>query len=329
MVDIVIPVYNVEDYIRECIESIINQTYKDIHIILIDNGSVDDSYKICSEYAQKDDRIEVKRINKVPTNEAVKIGVSLCRGKYCIFVDSDDWLAPDLIEHLYINIDKYDGIKCGLTSVWPNRTELIGEECSATYDRFAIDTLIKKFFEDTGTIADTWSNSRCGKLYKTELLQRCINKCDSRLYIGEDLQLNLYYLNECNTVKVMDDYFGYYVRRRDGSITSMFFPELPIYNVDFVEDLYFMADEFGYNNKAIDGIREYLYTSSVLLSLKDIKLENLNYVNIFFNQYIRRRYYGKTKIDMKVLGIIVVYPVIIVGVYLLRKLRKVLKWKES
>ena len=104
IVSIIVPVYKVEKYIKRCLDSLINQTYKEIEIILIDDGSPDESGKICDTYAERDSRIKV--IHKI--NEGVSIarnvGISKATGKYLMFVDSDDWLENNAVEVLYQKI---------------------------------------------------------------------------------------------------------------------------------------------------------------------------------------------------------------------------------
>jgi len=100
LVSVIVPIYNVEPYLRKCIESIINQTYKNIEIILVDDGSTDDSGKICDEYALKDSRIKV--IHKVNGGlvSARKAGISIAKGEYIGAVDGDDWIEPKMYEIL-------------------------------------------------------------------------------------------------------------------------------------------------------------------------------------------------------------------------------------
>ena len=100
-ISIIIPVYNTEEYLRECLDSVIEQTLKDIEIILVDDGSTDNSGKICDEYREKDTRITVihqeNRGQGKARNEALKIS----NGEYIGFIDSDDWIDLDFYEKLY------------------------------------------------------------------------------------------------------------------------------------------------------------------------------------------------------------------------------------
>lgn len=101
LISIVIPVYKVELYLEKCIESIINQTYKNLEIIIVDDGSPDNCPKICDEYAQKDNRIKVIHKENGGLSDARNAGIDVAAGKYIAFVDSDDYVSNDYIEYMY------------------------------------------------------------------------------------------------------------------------------------------------------------------------------------------------------------------------------------
>lgn len=99
-VSIILPIYNVEEYISECLDSIVNQTYHNLEIILVDDGSPDNSGSICDEYQQKDDRIVVVHKQNAGVSAARNTGLELATGSYIAFADPDDWLEPDMIEKM-------------------------------------------------------------------------------------------------------------------------------------------------------------------------------------------------------------------------------------
>ena len=109
IVTIIIPVYNTERYLRQCLDSVINQTFKDFECICINDGSTDNSYNILKEYVQKDNRFTVINLpeNKGQGNARNK-GINIAKGKYITFIDSDDWVKENHIEQLYNNITKYN-----------------------------------------------------------------------------------------------------------------------------------------------------------------------------------------------------------------------------
>lgn len=98
MISVIVPVYKVEQYLPKCIESIINQTYRDIEILLVDDGTPDNSGKICDEYANKDKRIRVFHKKNGGVADARNFGIINAKGKYITLIDSDDWIEPDMLE---------------------------------------------------------------------------------------------------------------------------------------------------------------------------------------------------------------------------------------
>lgn len=101
LVSVIVPVYNVEQYLEKCIDSIINQTYKNLEIILIDDGSTDSSGKICDSYAARDKRIKVIHQENGGLAVVRNIGVSAASGEYIMFVDSDDYIDTEIVQFLY------------------------------------------------------------------------------------------------------------------------------------------------------------------------------------------------------------------------------------
>ena len=100
MVSIIVPIYNIEGYIRECIDSILDQTYPDFELILVDDGSPDNCGRICDEYAEKDVRIKVIHKENGGLTSARNAGLSVAKGDWIMHVDGDDWIEPDMIESL-------------------------------------------------------------------------------------------------------------------------------------------------------------------------------------------------------------------------------------
>lgn len=144
LVSIIIPVYRVEKYLDKCINSVVNQTYENLEIILVDDGSTDNCPQMCDEWARADTRIKVIHKENDGLANARNSGLEIVTGDYFMFADSDDWLEADMIEHLYKTIVKYDAdvARCGIfvdydnaksdvhensDVILPNRTQKFGE----------------------------------------------------------------------------------------------------------------------------------------------------------------------------------------------------------
>lgn len=101
-VSVIIPVYNVEQYLKQCIGSVVDQTYRNMEIILVDDGSTDESAKICDEIAKKDRRVKVLHKTNGGLSDARNAGTAICTGEYVLYLDSDDYLEPDAVETLML-----------------------------------------------------------------------------------------------------------------------------------------------------------------------------------------------------------------------------------
>lgn len=166
LISIVVPVYNVLPYLKRCIESIINQTYRNIEILLIDDGSTDDSGKICDEYEKQDIRVRTFHKCNGGLSDARNYGIEKANGKYISFIDSDDYIAQDYIEYLYSLIIKFN---CNMSLCthyvyWEDkRIKVIGNCSQEKLD--AKSCLERMLYHD---VIDT---SAWGKLYHISLFE--------------------------------------------------------------------------------------------------------------------------------------------------------------
>lgn len=167
LISIVVPIYNVKKYLRKSLESIINQTYTNIEIILVDDGSTDGCFDICEEYKNKDNRINVIHKKNGGLSEARNFGIDCSRGRYIAFIDSDDYVARDYIEKLYEAIKKYKTkiVQCATLIIdeHENILKKVGydEEKIVNYDQFVEDMVIDNRFNVVA-----WN-----KLYSIELFK--------------------------------------------------------------------------------------------------------------------------------------------------------------
>ena len=121
LISIIVPVYNVQEYLPKCLDSIINQTYKNLEIILVDDGSTDNSGKLCDEYAERDKRIKIIHQKNSGQANARNKGIKESKGKYIAFVDSDDWIDEDFIETLEKYISNDNIVCCGYKEIYDDK----------------------------------------------------------------------------------------------------------------------------------------------------------------------------------------------------------------
>lgn len=164
-ISIIVPVYKVEKYLDRCVESIVNQTYKNIEIILIDDGSPDNCPKMCDDWANKDERIKVVHKKNGGLSDARNKGLEVATGDYIGFVDSDDVISEKMYETLLLLIEKYecDISKCDFYRF--NEGENPKFSIKEENDIFYSDEILKKI------LIDKMGNYVCNKLFKKEIFE--------------------------------------------------------------------------------------------------------------------------------------------------------------
>ena len=173
LVSIIVPVYNSEKYLERCIKSILNQSYKNLEIILVNDESTDSSAEICNNYARKDERIKVIHIKNSGPSVARNIAINACRGNYITFIDADDWVSDDYLEILYKKICETNAdISMIKTSLVIENNSVIKDVTppkriiEAGYTIFEKDDIIKELL--TQKVLDNYIS---GKLYKSDLIK--------------------------------------------------------------------------------------------------------------------------------------------------------------
>lgn len=214
MISIIVPVYNVEKYINKCIDSLINQTYKDLEIILVDDGSTDSSGKICDEYKKKDKRIKVIHKINGGLSSARNEGIKIAKGNYLGFVDSDDYVNIKMYEILMDCAKEYelDIVQCKFN--WFNDEDEIKKEKNERINLIqckGIESLRKLYNKDYTENIVVWN-----KIYRKELFDDIIFPVGK---INEDEFTTYKLFGKCNKVGYIEDKL-YNYRKTPNSITN-------------------------------------------------------------------------------------------------------------
>lgn len=224
---VVIPVYNVEKYLDECVESAIENLNKQDEIILVDDGSMDASGLKCDVWAGKDERITAYHKPNGGLMSAWKYGVIRANGKYIGFIDSDDWVDTDMYSTM-IEIaekNKADIVCSGLIKEYSdgsNEKEVLHLK-AAVYRSADIRSMIfPSMIHDKRIYTRGFSPNRVTKLFTKELLLAVLNACDDRVSIGEDLLTCFACFNQANCICVMNDYFPYHYRINNTSMIMQY-----------------------------------------------------------------------------------------------------------
>ncbi|MDT2638331.1 glycosyltransferase family 2 protein [Enterococcus dongliensis] len=212
-ISIIVPVYNVEKYLKKCVDSILNQTFKDFELILVDDGSPDSSGAICDQYAEKDSRVKVIHKKNGGLSDARNAGIEVAKGKYLGFIDSDDYIAEDMYELLHNNIvrENADLSICGIYDVYQERQAIKKERIKRTVTSLEAMVLI---FEGNNI-----SVHAVNKLYKRKVFSGI------RYPMGkyhEDSFIIVEILDKCKTVVIDSIQKYYYVHRAESINTEKF-----------------------------------------------------------------------------------------------------------
>lgn len=210
IVSVIVPVYNVEKYLRRCVDSILNQTYQNIEIILVDDGSPDNCGAICDDYQNTDYRVKVIHKKNGGLSDARNVAISQTSGEYITFVDSDDWVSPYYVEHLYKAVSMW---QADLGSSWfenvfdkqvpqsKSEMELVKCECLTSKE------CLKKLLYQDGVETSAW-----GKIYKRELFKQ-LRYPVGKLY--EDIPVTYQAIKMSNRIAVISNIDYYYFQRTD------------------------------------------------------------------------------------------------------------------
>lgn len=226
---IIVPIYKVEKYIKECVESIVAQSYSDIEIILVDDGSPDNCPKICDDFAKKDGRIKVIHKANGGLISARKAGLKASTGEYVCFVDGDDWIEPDMYENIAEAIEKTQA-DCVITQFYfdypenPRKSEYKLARKFYTREEIEKEIFPTMLFDGEyyrfGIYPCCWT-----KVFKREILEKHLTDTDDRIRMGEDIAFTYPCIMECQSLAFIDKAL-YHYRINNESMTKAYDPIL-------------------------------------------------------------------------------------------------------
>lgn len=226
-VSIIVPVYNAEKYLGWCINSILNQSFRDIELLLVDDGSTDGSQQICQNYAELDKRVRVIEKENGGVSSARNLGMENAQGEYIQFVDSDDVIAPHMTERLLEAAVLYsaDIVFCGICIVDRQKPEKIsfnelssacvGEEC--VFDKEIFWEKLPYFFWETSIM-----EGPCNRIYRSSVMRENALRFPEDMSYGEDFVFNLEYYNKINTSVFLNELLYYYIWNEEDSLARSY-----------------------------------------------------------------------------------------------------------
>lgn len=269
MISVIVPIYNAEKYLHRCINRILTQDFTDYELLLIDDGSTDNSGTICDEYAIKDNRIRVFHKENGGVSYARNWGLDNAIGEYIMFVDSDDYMLPGMLGVMLSTLEskKADLVVCGTTETGGGYWRPIADV------DYSINQLKENFVSllHTELLSPPWN-----KIYKKEIIGS--NRFCEDISFGEDLLFNIQYLEKCENISLIKESPFYHEKENENSLVVKFNRNrlLDIEKVWVVVDR-FSEDKEGLYSKYLRDltvyIRQLLRTEQYLWSLKKNILE--------------------------------------------------------
>ncbi len=313
VISIIVPIYNSAETLERCVDSILCQTYSNLEIILVDDGSTDNSIDICKRYKDNDDRIKVVNQVNSGVSAARNNGLSHATGKYIQFVDSDDKIAADMCEKLVRRQKDTDAdvVLCGYVLLKNNIEKKV---CASDTVFTDAESLAKEFpdYLEKFLIHNPWN-----KLY---LRSKIINKFNEEYSLGEDLVFNLQFLEKCQRIAGMSETLYYYIvtetdakKRREDSAGALYYilkdfiesnlskdkASLKVANLIYINDRLYNIHLLSHERDGLQKIKRFcgdeLFTDIVSTSKKDSGKFYATHLCVKYHLYIILYLYFRLK----------------------------------
>lgn len=256
LVSVVVPVYNVEKFLDRCVESIVEQTYDNLEIILVNDGSKDSSAEICDNWAQKDARVIAVHKENAGAGFARNTGIDAAKGRYILFVDSDDYIAPQTVEKCVSELrkSKADFVMFGRFNVDGegniDEKPMVDSKLYFEGDEVLNDILPGLFTYERGSGIST-----CCKMYDLELIRRTgVRYKSEREILSEDAFFNLELFRYIKAVSIIPESFYYYYKN-ENSLSRSYRKDLPKLNAAFLDAALTLCKQADYPRRVCDYIK--------------------------------------------------------------------------
>lgn len=285
MVSIIVPVYNAQDYLERCVDSILNQEYDDFEVILVDDGSTDLSGEICDRYRALDTRVRVLHKENTGVSDSRNLAIEQAKGTWLQFLDSDDWITPDATRLLVRGADSH-----GCDMVIADFYRVVGERVSRKGDIEEGGVMTRSEFAEhmMEDPADFYYGVLWNKLYRRSIVEEYGLRMDTGINWCEDFMFNLEYLMHADRIYALQAPIYYYVKRKGSlasqgySITKTIRMKMTVFEYynDFYKNVY---DEKDYDRKRVSVYRFLIATAGdgavapgILPSVKKLGAERSN-----------------------------------------------------
>ena len=292
MISVIVPIYNSEKYIKKCIESILSQTYNNFEIILIDDGSTDNSPTICDEYAKQDNRIKVVHKKNGGVSSSRNCGIKLAKGKYLTFIDSDDYFDNYFLANSIKGINNVDMYLSGLKMELYDGNK-IAKTIDYTQSKSSIMTIKELFEKQNITYPHTCICGPWAKLYKTSIIKNKNILFDEKTNLGEDTLFNLTYFKNIKNVFFDKKAYYHYRRINNESLFSSYHPDIYEKHIKVYDTIRNLLKSQNCSKECLNRFED-LYASLLIGCIHHIfkfskkKTDRINVINkVMNNEYIK------------------------------------------
>lgn len=302
-ISIIIPAYNAEKKLGECIESIEAQTYRNIEIIIINDGSKDNTKIICSEKADKYNNIIVINQENKGVSLTRNVGIDKATGDYIMFVDSDDFIEKNMLESM-LKKNEYDLVISNYKKYY-NKNRIINNEAIVNKE-YSKSTFLKEFW----TLYNAnLINSPCFRLYKNDIIKNENIRFNSNYELGEDLIFNLEYIDKCERISVINEYL-YNYRYSEQSLTTKYrenYLEIQYELIEYIRNFLVKNNALNENHKknlekltcdVIISAIQNLFLKSSKLTNKEKKLKLNEYLKLKEIEYFNNVCYKEKRLKL-------------------------------
>ncbi len=256
LISVIIPIHNIEKYVEQCVDSVIGQSFSNIEIILIDDGSSDRCPAICDQYMDRDRRIRVIHKGNGGLMSAWMAGVKESRAPFIVFVDGDDWIEKDMCDVLYQNAEsqKADICCCGFVRNFDGYEQKCGAVDIKIYESDEIRNrlvpdLLRYFLKRNPEVIHT----RWAKIFRKQIILEAMPLCNQEIHIGEDFNLVFPAFLRARKILVLGECYLYHYRIRNDSLMTSTFDTSNIDRIRILNDeMLKLASEMNYED--IHGI---------------------------------------------------------------------------
>lgn len=314
LISVITPCYNASRYLSQSIESVINQKFKDWELILIDDGSTDNTLEICKSYQEKDARIRVYHQENSGVSVARNKALKMARGQYITFIDSDDWFAEDAFPTFINAIKKYDADRYTFNRYTFNdgrtlKSDLYPSEIVRTGDqlKWAAIQMIYPYYDKikNGVIVNGTRGVNCN-VYRRSMIAENHIEFKEGMKVGEDALFNYEYVLISQKTITLNKYVGYYRINQSSIMHKMNADILHINDVtikNFLEVTGSLLSEKDYKNAFLGMAAECIFRAYKLLILNKANQESLSFRKHQFRHWLRTPYIAKA-LESNELGIL-------------------------